>query len=382
MTTPTIIKSQPRVLVITNMPVHHQIDLFDAIHSLGEIDLDVCYLRKMSAGRLWQMPEEFNHSCFFLPEVRIRDHWYVNRGILKLLKQMRNYDLVIVGQYASITMQIAMYYASFRKIPWIFWSESISGVRYSDSPLLNSDKLRSLFRFLAIVPIKLWPEQCWGIGSKAVDSFWEALPHGRFQKFAYYSDLTPFIEIHLEGQERASFAFLYSGSLSYRKGFDLIIGAVDKLVQNGKQDFRVHVVGSGKLESEIPSRLLDNFHLYGFVQRKSLPEYYKGKDILLFPSRYDGWGMSLVEAMAAGIPVIVGLEAGAAQEIVQDGVNGWLLEEMSSSELARRMEWCLTHREELPAISLQAHYSALNYHTDVGATRFSTIVNSVLSHLK
>ena len=48
-------------------------------------------------------------------------------------------------------------------------------------------------------------------------------------------------------------------------------------------------------------------------------------DALVFPSAIDAWGLIVNEAMAAGLPVIVGAESGCAQDLVQDGVNGFLV---------------------------------------------------------
>ncbi len=367
------------VLIITNMPVHHQIELFDAIHSSEEVKLEVCYLRKMSAGRLWKSSVDIKHSHFFLQEIRIRDHWYINREVNLLLSYIKDADLVVIGQYASITMQIAMYYASLIKVPWVFWSETISGVKYAAKPLLKSDGLRVLLRRIAIFPIRRWSALCWGVGDKAISSFNAALSHQSFDKFCYYSDLSPFLDLSSNDDNHEPFSFLFSGSLIFRKGFDLVIDAVNKLVTNSQENFQIHVLGSGNLQKEIPDHLHHLFCLHGFIQRDSLPRYYENKDVFLFPSRYDGWGMSLIEAMAAGIPAIASPEAGAAQEIIQNGTNGWYLETLTAFELATKMEWCLVNRDKLPHVSSQAQLSAMNYHVDVGAKRFLALVDNILA---
>lgn len=366
------------VAVITNMPVHHQVDLFDTIHRQGEVALKVYYLRAMSAGRLWTAPSFLNHPHCYLPEVRIKDHWYLNRGVLGLLTELRYFDLVVVCQYASVTMQAAMHQLSFLRRNWVFWSEPISGVRYAESPLLRSELLRAIFRHIALSPIRYWPSQCWATGKMAVESFKEALPHPRLEVMPYYSDLSPFFGVKYGSDNAHRFAFLFSGSLSYRKGFDLLVDAVDRLAQQGVHQFVVRVLGKGHLGETIPSSLRDYFDLRGFVQRAELPNHFALADVLVFPSRYDGWGMALVEALASGIPVVAGPCVGAAVDIIRQGENGWILDMPEAGELADRMAWCLCNREALNDMSKAARKSAVNYHVEAGAIRFAELVKQAV----
>ena len=288
---------------------------------------------------------------------------------------MNSAELVIIGQYASITMQIAMYYCSIRRIPWVFWSESISGVLYGDSPLVKSEKLRRLFRSLAIIPIQKWPCQCWGIGDKAIDSFKLSLPHTRFEKYFYYSDLSPYFDLTQQKINSRCLSFLFSGSLSFRKGFDLLIGAVGKLNKEGIHQFQVHVVGTGPLEDSIPDNLKKYFKLNGFVQRNTLPSFYKDIDVFVFPSRYDGWGMALIEALASGIPVIASPFSGAAVEVIETDLNGWILKDLNIVRLAEKMKWCIANKSYLSTMFQAARQSVKCCHIDAGAERFIELSN-------
>lgn len=65
----------------------------------------------------------------------------------------------------------------------------------------------------------------------------------------------------------------------------------------------------------------ERFHFLG--PRNDLERVYRCSDIFVYPSRYDTFGMVVTEAMASGIPVIVGRNIGAA-EIIEDGSNGLL----------------------------------------------------------
>lgn len=58
--------------------------------------------------------------------------------------------------------------------------------------------------------------------------------------------------------------------------------------------------------------------------RRDLPEYYRASDMCLLPSRFDTFGLVVLEAMAAGIPVVITDRVGA-RDLVEDGVNGFVV---------------------------------------------------------
>jgi glycosyltransferase involved in cell wall biosynthesis len=78
--------------------------------------------------------------------------------------------------------------------------------------------------------------------------------------------------------------------------------------------------------------LQDSFKLIGF--RDDIPEILSALDLLILPSRYEPFGRVLIEAMAAGKPV-VGTQVGGIPEIIEDGVTGLLVPPYSPNALAK-----------------------------------------------
>jgi glycosyltransferase involved in cell wall biosynthesis len=61
----------------------------------------------------------------------------------------------------------------------------------------------------------------------------------------------------------------------------------------------------------------------GHVERDALPALYADADVAVVPSRSEPWGMALNEAALAGLPLVSTTATGAAEELIEDGVNGF-----------------------------------------------------------
>jgi len=366
----------PKVILVTNMPVHHQVDLINAIAEEGKIDLHTVFLRRMSAGRSWRKRPEIRGPHTYLPEIRIKGHWYFNWPLGGLLRAVANADLVVFGQYASVTMQLCMYWLRLfhRQVPWVFWSEPIWGFEFDAQPLLRSQRLRRIFRKVALRPVRNWSSELWAIGSDAESSFRGVLRLKKVRIVPYSSDLAAFFALRYSRDPSSKFTFCFCGSASVRKGFDVVVRAVRILTDQGHRDFVIRVVGSGPILGDMESSIKPFFDQRGFVEHDQIPLQIEGSDVVLVPSRYDGWGMSLVEGLAAGIPVIASTAVGVANQILRDNENGWLVPPGDSHALAASMMRCIQDQQRLAGIGVQARESAAEYdvHRRYGAVLFSS----------
>jgi glycosyltransferase involved in cell wall biosynthesis len=124
------------------------------------------------------------------------------------------------------------------------------------------------------------------------------------------------------------FRLLYVGNWSLRKGADLIA----PIMQNLGKDFELHYTAdrSGQNASyPLPSNCINLGRLNG----DALVRAYQAADALLFPSRLEGLPLSVLEAMACGLPVIAA-RTSSLPEVIEHGVNGWLSETHSAKAFA------------------------------------------------
>jgi glycosyltransferase involved in cell wall biosynthesis len=125
------------------------------------------------------------------------------------------------------------------------------------------------------------------------------------------------------------FDVMFAGQLIPRKMPLFYIEVARELAQRLGR-CRVLLIGSGPLEQQARRSLLaysENIEatMPGFVQPEQIPLYYRQSKLFLFPSLQDSWGVVANEAAAAGLPIITTPQTGVVGELVQHGVNGFVI---------------------------------------------------------
>ncbi len=118
------------------------------------------------------------------------------------------------------------------------------------------------------------------------------------------------------GAKTGPFRMLFLGTPSRRKGFDLLEPLMEKL----GDDFELYY-STGRHSRQLAQRR--NIHCLGMLGRQALRDAYHECDVLLFPSRYEGFGYVICEAMACGKPVIAS-NCSSLPELVKDRETGLL----------------------------------------------------------
>jgi len=124
-----------------------------------------------------------------------------------------------------------------------------------------------------------------------------------------------------------------------RKGIDLLLKAFDMLTKEGLR-FRLLLVGN---EAELPGLLAalpaatrERIEFAGFQVPENLPPFFARADIFVLPSRHDGWGVVVNQALGAGLPCIVTQSVGAS-EVIREGFNGLIVPPNDERVLADAM---------------------------------------------
>jgi hypothetical protein len=121
---------------------------------------------------------------------------------------------------------------------------------------------------------------------------------------------------------------LYTGQLVERKGLYPFVKCLVRWCEvHSERTVVLSVVGGGDQldllkRIELPPNLQVDFK--GSIGFEQLPSQYHGADLYVYPTLADEWGLVVNEAMIAGLPVLGSRFSQAVEELVQDGVNGWL----------------------------------------------------------
>lgn len=151
------------------------------------------------------------------------------------------------------------------------------------------------------------------------------MPPERIRPFAYFLPDTEDRRSESDSfTPSAPFRVLFAGQFIARKRLDLLIDALSAIAD--APPFELVVVGSGPLEDDLRVRALAR--LPGRVQwlgkqaQDQIPALMASGDLLVLPSRHDGWGAVVSEALMAGIPAVCSDACGSAGVVRASGVGG------------------------------------------------------------
>lgn len=148
------------------------------------------------------------------------------------------------------------------------------------------------------------------------------------------------------------------GRLSYPKNFEMLID-IAAVVLSKYSEWSWDIYGIGELYDCLSKRIQD-VNMIGRInlkgQVKDIYERYKEYAFLVMTSRYEGFGMALIEAGANRLPLISFDVPMGPNEIIEDGINGFLVQSDNTNEMIQRIEYLIENshrREEMAQASLE-----------------------------
>lgn len=132
---------------------------------------------------------------------------------------------------------------------------------------------------------------------------------------------------------------LASARFIFKKNLPALIAAYVAATRGRTAPPHLVILGNGRERTAVVEAIAshavgDRVHLPGFRKYDELPIYYGLADGFVHVSITEQWGLVINEAMASGVPVIVARNCGAASDLVEDGVNGFLIDAHSVQNIA------------------------------------------------
>ena len=357
-----------RVAFLSVVPSPYQRDIFAALARREDIDLKVYYLEAAAPDSPW--PEkalpEYSQILqgFWFPIGSARCH--VNLP----LPDFRDREVVVLNTMMSVTAQWLMR-GGLRGKPWVFWGERLAERAPSRRDAIHSLLTAPLHRAAAIV----------GIGSLAERQYAKRFPEPRHFCIPYHCELAAFQTAPRPERDPAETTFFFCGQMIARKGLDHLLAAFSALAERRP---RVRLLLAGReaellaLLAALPEAVRARIEYAGFQPPEELPRYFARADVFILPSRYDGWGVVVNQAIGAGLPVICSDAVGAGYDLVEEGVNGLLFPAGNAGALAE----CMERFAARPALAAEwgaaSRAKADAWTPDRGAEKWAEVFREVL----
>jgi glycosyltransferase involved in cell wall biosynthesis len=202
-----------------------------------------------------------------------------------------------------------------RRTPWAFWGELPSGAGGPVKRWLQQRQYAPLRRARTLV----------AVGERARAAYRALIPGIPVLNQPYACELGEFAAAAARRPRNSAPVFLFCGQMIARKGIDLLLRAFAQLVAENIPATLELVGREAELPrylAELPVHVRARITYAGFKAPADLPATFARADVFVLPSRHDGWGVVINQALGAGLPVIATDAVGAALDLVQPGVNG------------------------------------------------------------
>lgn len=167
---------------------------------------------------------------------------------------------------------------------------------------------------------------------------------------------------------------LYVGRLSAEKEIDRI-----KPVLQAIPGARLALVGDGPHRQALEKHFVDTpTHFVGYLQGRELASAFASADAFVFPSRTETLGLVLLEAMAAGCPVVAA-RSGGIPDIVDEGVNGYLFDPTDENGAIVATQRLLANPDERETLRRNARREAERWSWAAATRQLRTYYQSVMA---
>ncbi|MBE0622161.1 MAG: glycosyltransferase [Burkholderiales bacterium] len=362
---------QIRVGVLMDHPSPHMAAFLDALAERTDLAVQVVYFRPGAPERRWGDPAGgLPHR--FATAAKQRSALLNAPAVVSAMRSTRVDIWVVNAVYTALETWVCIGWLNAARLPWVYMNEPIRPRRGVDSMKLAV--VRALLNRSA---------GHIGMGRTAEARYRELLDNVKPScSVAYYVDLADFLAltVPMTPIDSTPVRFFTAAQMIARKGIDVLLAACERLPATG---WELTLAGEGPLKRTFERAFGQRFRdgqvrFLGEVPYAKRATVFAGQHIFVFPSRWDGWGMAPVEAMAAGLPVISTDQVMSMRDFVRNGENGFLVPSDDPSALADSMRWFMEHREAIPVMGRAARVALKDYRAEFGAEVFVEFVSRVV----
>ncbi len=364
-----------RLAIITTHPIQYNAPLFELLTQRGIIELKVFYTWGKSVlknkfdpgfGKVinWDIDLLNGYKYNFIQNISKNQGSSHYKGIdnptlIQEIELWKADAILVYGWNFKSHLKCLRYFKG--KLPVYF---------RGDSTMLDEKKtFKSVFRRIFLRWVYRHIDQAFYVGKSNFDYYKKlglknnqlifaphAIDNSRFISNDKSKKIASEIRQSLKINE-SDFVFLFAGKLEAKKNPELLLESF--ISASFEKNIHLVFVGNGELEENLKSKSnSSNIHFLNFQNQASMPSAYEMANTFVLPSAGPGesWGLAVNEAMANGKSIIVSDKCGCAQNLIVQGLNGFVFESQNMNELKKyliKMVELNTNDNKMGAASLE-----------------------------
>lgn len=325
----------------------------------------VSYQKQMEEGYVWNKKLSY-HNLVEVGVTMKRGIWKANKKLRQIIRQNNIHIVISCGQEVG---PLGVMATRWGKTKFIYWSHSsFKGKTHSKFKKMNELFTTSFTH--AVVSLTKTDQVNYKKGTlaKRVVQIYNPIDSRLLQKNSSYNpDSRKIISV---------------GRLSDQKNFLLLVD-VAKIVLDKHRDVEWHIYGSGDQETEILGKIKKNnlvgrLHLMG--QARNLYDLYQEYSMLVMTSKFEGFPMSLIEGLASKLPLVSFDIPTGPNEIIKDGINGYLIPPNDVEAMSDKIDVLLENRAKRIAFSKATVGSVQNFGMEIIIDQWKSLFDSLVDN--
>jgi|WetSurMetagenome_2_1015567.scaffolds.fasta_scaffold248711_1 glycosyltransferase involved in cell wall biosynthesis len=324
--------------------------------------------------------------CPFKTWVKLANFLVTPELIKKAASDVQNFDIIHMHNFRSFQNIVVAHYALKYHIPYVLQAHGSLPVIMSNQNMkilydsfFGLKLLKGAAKVIALNEFEAKQYALMGLPTERI----KIIPNG--------IDLSEYTKCHRSGKFRSKFNIsasdkivLYLGRINKIKGLDILAKAFAKL-SNDLRDAKLVIVGPNdgyltEFLAIIRSLGLEkNVILTGPLFGEDKFEAYADSDVYVLPSSYETFPIGLLEAYACSKPVIVSV-VGNTNELVLEGVTGFLVTYGDIDQLANRIKFLLCNNDKATDLGRNgAKFVNFNFGIEKAAGQFDNLLRDIIN---
>lgn len=329
-----------RIVVLFVEPMLYGMDLIHEVYEKTEYEFKYIYCYQGLTGK---------------DGLRLPENSYLNNGNKKerrrnVLREIEKFepDFVVVNGYVGLEQTVTIRYCQKHKIPYAI---------ESDTPLHIPENAIKAYLKKKYLSKMLGNEYCYGFPGGTLQKenlTYYGIPEERCFVMPMSVSEKRLMDVSGQLPDKSELkkkyglenkkVFLFVGRLEQEKNVSLLLSAYSEL-KTMRDDVALVIVGDGTEIYNLKSCVVENdirdVYFMGYVVFPKIVEFYKLSDIFVLPSLYEPWGLVINEAMIFGVPIVASSKVGCLQDLLQDGMNGYVFVNDNVDDLVDKLNLSL-----------------------------------------